>query len=444
MRPLRVFLLIIVLFLLSAFVAFPREFSIPFKKETHIKLPGINVHIGNFSVVRDLKTKFGLDIAGGSHLVFEADMKDTKSEDRQSALDSVAATVDRRVNLFGISEPAVLGSKVGESYRVNVDLPGITDATEATQIIGRTAQLMFLEEQEIEIAEAATKSAGFVPTGLSGKDLVRAKVEFSPETGQPVVGFQLTNEAAKTFGDITTRNVNKPLGIALDEELITAPIVQTPITGGTGIIEGNFTTEQARELAVLLNSGALPVPLKLVEQRTIGPTLGKESVNLSIRAGLVGVAAVALFMTLYYGRLGIIATVALVMYGVFALAIFKLVPIVLTLPGIAGFLLSVGMAVDSNILTFERFKEEMRRGLDYRGALEIGFGRAWDSIRDANIATLLTAFILFNPLNWSFLHTSGPVRGFAATLVLGVLLSLFTGIVVTRTLLRIFAKGGKA
>ncbi|MEK7182957.1 MAG: protein translocase subunit SecD, partial [Patescibacteria group bacterium] len=261
-----------------------------------------------------------------------------------------------------------------------------------------------------------------------------------PQPGKPGGGLQFNDEVAKKIEQLTEANVGKPLAILLDSEVISAPTVQEKISGGQAVITGDFTVEQVKQIVTLLNSGALPVPLRPIEQRTIGPTLGKEAVEASIRGGLVGVVAVAVFMTLYYGRLGLIATLALVMYGVFALALFKLIPVVLTLPGIAGFLLSVGMAVDSNILTFERFKEEVRRGLDYRSALEVGFGRAWDSIRDANIATLLTSFILFNPFNWSFLHTSGPVRGFAATLAIGVLLSLFTGIVVTRTLLRAFAR----
>ena len=216
-------------------------------------------------------------------------------------------------------------------------------------------------------------------------------------------------------------------------------MVQEKITGGAAQISGDFTLETARNFAIQLTSGALPVSIKVVEERTIGPTLGEESVNKSIEAGLVGLGMVLLFMMASYGRLGIVASVGLVIFGVLSLALYKLIPVVITLPGIAGFLLSVGMAVDSNILIFERFKEEkVRRST--RDALEESFGRAWDSIRDANIATLITAFILANPFDWSFLHTSGPVRGFAITLALGIAISLFTGIFVSRNLLRLFVR----
>jgi preprotein translocase subunit SecD len=223
---------------------------------------------------------------------------------------------------------------------------------------------------------------------------------------------------------------------------VSNPIVQEKITGGSAQITGDFSVEEADKLAIQLNAGALPVSIRLVEQRTVGATLGSESIQRSVRAGLIGLSMVLLFMILAYGRLGLVANIALVIFGVLTLALYKLIPVVLTLPGIAGFLLSVGMAVDSNILIFERFKEEKPRR-DFADALEVSFGRAWDSIRDANIATLVTAFILANPLDWPFLHTSGPVRGFAITLALGIGISLFTGIVVSRNLLRVLIRERK-
>jgi preprotein translocase subunit SecD len=232
------------------------------------------------------------------------------------------------------------------------------------------------------------------------------------------------------------------LAILLDDELISAPIVQEKISGGSAVISGDFTLEEAKKTTIQLNAGALPVSIKLVEERTVGATLGAESISRSIKAGLVGITMVLLFMILSYGWLGVIADVGLVVFGVLTLALYKLIPVTLTLPGIAGFLLSVGMAVDSNILIFERFKEERpRRPLS--DALEVSFGRAWDSIRDANIATLVTAFILANPFDWNFLNTSGPIRGFAITLALGIGISLFTGIVVSRNLLRVFVRDRK-
>lgn len=437
MRPKNLLGLLLILFLISVIVDLPRTVNIFGRSVTR---PDISFQIGNLSFIRDLEPKLGLDLSGGSHLVFEADMANVKSEDREFAHEAARETVERRVNLFGLSEPLVQTSKVEDSHRIVVELPGVTDVGESVNLIGQTAQLEFFELKEVVGKEpAATPSAELVPTGLTGKELVRAKPEFSPETGPPVVAFEFNDDGGKKFGEITGRNIGRPVYIMLDGQVVSAPTVQSVITT-SGVITGNFTLDEVKKLSVQLNAGALPVPLKIIEQRTVGPTLGKESVDNSIRAGLVGIAAVAVFMTLYYGRLGVISVVGLVMYGVFTFALFKIIPVVLTLPGVAGFLLSVGMAVDSNILIFERLKEELKRGLKFQDALEAAFGRAWDSIRDANIATLLTCFILFNPFNWPFLLMSGPIRGFALTLALGVAMSLFTGVVVTRTLLRIFAR----
>lgn len=441
MGPRKILFLIFLLVAVAFFIDLPREFNIGSKK---INLPVISISMGNFQFQRDLEPKLGLDVSGGSHLTFEADMSMLKPEDRDAAHQASRETVSRRVNLFGVSEPVVQTSKVEDSYRIVVELPGVTDTGQAVSLIGQTAQLVFAEyilisPSPIPKQEEATPSAQLIPTDLTGKDVTRAQVEFDPNTGKPVVGLQFTPEGSKKFETLTDRNIGKPIAIVLDRNVVSAPIVEQKISGNA-IIQGQFTVDYARELAALINAGALPVPLKIIEQRTVGPTLGKESINASVRAGLVGVGAVALFMILYYGRMGVISTVSLLIYGILTFALFKFIPVVLTLPGIAGFLLSVGMAVDSNILIFERFKEEIRRGLGFADALESAFGRAWDSIRDANIATLLTSFILFNPLNWDFLHTSGPVRGFAATLALGVFMSLFTGVVVTRTLLRVFSR----
>jgi preprotein translocase subunit SecD len=253
-----------------------------------------------------------------------------------------------------------------------------------------------------------------------------------------VVSLRFTPEGGEKFAAITQRNLNQPLAIFLDNQLLTAPIVNEPILNGQAVISGNFTTQAATNLAIQLNAGALPVPIKIVEQKNISATLGADSINKSVKAGAVGLTLVMLFMLLYYGKNGLIADIALIIYGLLTLSIYKLIPVTLTLPGIAGFILSVGMAVDSNILIFERLKEELRAGRPFNIALELGFGRAWDSIKDANVCTIITSLVLLNPLNWHFLNTSGMVRGFALTLLIGVLISLFTGIVVTRTLMRVF------
>ena len=433
-KPRTILLIIFFLFLLSLFFALPRNFKI---NQWSFSLPPIFFSVGNFSFYRDLEPKLGLDLSGGSHLVFEADISGVVPQDRDAAHEGAREIVERRVNLFGVSEPLVQTSRVGESYRIIVELPGITDVTNAVSLIGQTAQLVFAT---FDPASDATSSATLIPTDLSGAALVRSQVQFDPQIGKPIVGLNFNNEGAKKFEEITSKNIGRPVAILLDGQIISAPIVQEKISGGQAVITGDFTIDEVKQIVTLLNSGVLPVGLSLIEQRTVGPTLSKESIDASIQAGLVGLGAVVAFMVAYYGRLGVVATIALFIYGTLTFAIFKLLPVVLTLPGIAGFLLSVGMAVDSNILIFERLKEELRRGSLGVDALETAFGRAWDSIRDANIATLVTCFILFNPLNWQFLHTSGPVRGFAATLAIGVLMSLFTGIIVTRTLLRVFRK----
>jgi preprotein translocase subunit SecD len=384
---------------------------------------------------RDLSLRYGLDLQGGLQVVLEADMANVEEGVREQALQSARAVLERRVDFLGVAEPTVQTSRVGDSYRVIVELPGVTDPEEALLLIGQTAQLEFREQGE----GGEEEGVDFVSSGLAGQDLERAEVGFDPTSGAPQINLLFTTDGGRKFEEITERNVGKPLAIYLDEVPMTnPPIVQEKITGGEAVITGNFTLEEARRIVAQLNAGALPTPISVLERRQIGATLGEETVRKSVLAGLVGLGLVVFFMIGNYGRLGILAAMALFIYGVLTLAVYKLLPVTLTLSGIAGFILSVGMAVDANILIFERIKEERRWGKELKEAMELGFGRAWDSIRDANLATLATVFILFNPFNWSFLVTSGMVRGFALTLGLGVLISLFTGVVVTRTLVRVF------
>ncbi len=404
----------------------------------------ITTTVNGQRVQKEFKTQLGLDLRGGSHLVFEADTSKVKPEDLEDALNSARDIVERRVNTFGIAEPAIRTIKSGDIYRITVDLPGVQDVSEAVALIGQTAQLRFKEMGGDIDPETATTTPIFLQltkeTGLTGKDVKKATVTFNEQTGEPQVLLDFSENGKKLFADITQRNIGQPVGIFLDEYIISAPTVQAVITEGNAVISGDFTVEAANQLAVAINSGALPLPIKLVEQRNIGPSLGSAEVQRSMLAGFVGLGMVMLFMILYYGRLGVAACVGLILYGLINLAIFNAVPIVLTLPGIAGFILSIGMAVDSNILIFERIKEELRKGKPFTTAVRIGFGRAFDAIKDANITTLLVAFILFNPLNWEFLPQFGLVRGFALTLGIGVATSLFTGVVLTRRLIWLFYK----
>lgn len=431
-------ILLFILFAFCLFVSLPKEIPININLN-YIKInktfykPKVNFSLGKIHINLDKNLKLGLDLAGGSHLVFDADTTSIASEKKDTALKGVRDVIEKRVNLYGVSEPNVQTSKFQGKDRIIVELPGITDPKKAVDLIGKTAQLVFVEIAGDE------KEPTFKPTDLTGADLTSADVVFDQTSGKPAVGIKFSKEGAQKFDEITGRNIKKALPIILDGEVISAPIVQDRISQGDAQITGDFTLEQAKTLVVQLNAGALPIPIKLVEERSVGATLGLDSVNMSVRAGLVGLGMVLLFMFLIYTKLGLVANLALIFFGVITLSAYKLIPVVLTLPGIAGFLLSVGMAVDSNILIFERFKEEkLKRPTP--DALEVSFGRAWDSIRDANIATLVTAFILANPLDFQFLHTSGPVRGFAITLALGVAVSLFTGIVVTRNLLRLFIR----
>lgn len=408
---------------------------------------GYSLNLFNGFFVRDLEIKKGLDISGGVSVLLNADMSEIPESERDTALESLKNVIERRVNLLGISEANVQTTKSGGNHRVLVELAGITDTTQAIDVIGQVAQLSFKKERPIEVVEDVEIDPYAFPeyedTDLSGADLRRASIVFdqggtSVNTNQPLIQLQFNAEGTRKFRELTEQNIGKRVAIFLDDQILIDPVVQTAITDGTAVITGGFNAEQAKFLAAQLNGGALPVPVSVAEQKSIGATLGQESVNQSIYAGLIGLALVIGFMVFYYGRLGIFAGIALVIYALVSLAVYKLVPIVLTLPGLTGFLLSIGMAVDANILIFERIKEELRAGKPLRLAMENGFGRSWDSIRDANTATLVTAFILFNPFDWSFFPTSGLVRGFALTLAIGIFISLFTGIFITRNLIRVF------
>ena len=399
------------------------------------KLPAIRILESQIQL--DFPLKLGLDLQGGTQLILETKMDQIQPLERDSALDAVKEVIERRVNLYGVSEAVVQTSKLGEQRRILVELPGLKDATAAANLLGKTAQLDFRELPATSSASRPAEQA----SGLTGADLRRAQVTFGSSgtnTG-PQVAIEFTQEGAKKFAEVTRRNVGKPLAIFLDDVLVSAPTVQQEILGGSAVITGEFSLDEAKSLSIQLNAGALPVPVKILEQRFIGPTLGQESINKSLFAGGLGILTVVLYMGIFYGFLGIIADIALIIYIALVLAIFKtgffvLPPVTLTLSGIAGFILSVGMAVDANILIFERMKEELRWGKSKTLALELGFKRAWSSIWASNVSSLMTAAILFG------MGTS-IVRGFAITLAIGVLVSMFTAIVVTRTFLRLIIRG---
>lgn len=384
----------------------------------------------------------GLDIQGGTQITLEADMNSIPAEERLTALESTREVLRRRVDLFGINEPQLRTVVYGDSYRLMVELPGLEQTDAALQLIGQTAQLQFREF--VETPEATTSALAYIqsfqPTALTGDLLDRAQVQFDPNTNQPVVSLQFDSQGTDLFGQLTEAHVGEPLGIFLDNQPVTLPVVNEPIYGGQAVISGQYTLEDAKTLAAQLNAGALPVSISIVEQNTVGPSLGQQFLQQSVRAGFIGLVLVAIFMVLLYGFPGFLAVVGLVAYGFLTVALYKLIPVTVTLPGIAGLLLSIGMAVDSNILSFERIKEELRAGKSGAVALREGYASSWNTIKDANLATLAIAFILFNPFNWGFLNSSGPIRGFAVTLALGIVISLFTGVYYSRWLMKLFWK----
>jgi len=497
------------------------------------------------------KQKFhlGLDLQGGTELVYQADMSKIPKKQRASAIAGARDIIERRVNVFGVTEPIITTAKVGENWRINVQLPGIKNIDEAIKMIGETPILDFREQtkpreltenerKQLEIYNQRAKERAedilnevlknksnfsslakkysedeiskekggdlgwfkkgeMVPefekvveklkegeiaktliktefgyhiikktgerinkngeeefrashilirtkseeeivgstikwqyTGLTGKQLKSAIVTFNPQTNEPEVALEFNSEGAKLFAKITKRNVGKPVAIFLDNYPISIPIVKEPILNGKAVISGKFDIKEARELAQRLSAGALPVPIKLVSQKTVGATLGWDSVKKSFIAGLIGFLMVIIFMIFFYRVKGLIASVALFIYVLIVLAIFKIVPVTLTLAGIAGFILSIGMAVDANVLIFERIKDEESRGKKGKTAIDDGFSHAWSAIRDSNITTLIVCFILFE-------FATGLVKGFGLTLGIGVLISMFSAIIITKTLLDI-------
>jgi len=402
--------------------------------------------------------KLGLDLSGGTHLVYEADTTRISDLDIPDAMTSLRGVIERRVNLYGVSEPIVQVEGAlsgGENARLIVELPGVTDIDAAIKLIDKTPNLEFKTERPespekdaivaaYEAAQEVIDAGGtvdveknpllkedprYVSTALTGRYLKRAQVSFNQNSINPSVAIEFNSEGAKLFRDMTEANVGKSIAIYLDGVPISEPTVNEAIKDGRAEISGNFNTDTAKSLARDLNLGALPVPIKLISTQTIGATLGDDAVTKGVTAAFYGFVTIAVFLILWYRLPGVLAVVALTMYIALVLAVYKLVPVTLTSAGIAGFILSMGLAVDANVLIFERMKEELRGGKELRDAIEDGFLRAWLSIRDSNVSGLITAVILF----W---FGESLIEGFALTFALGVLTSMFSAIVITRVLLR--------
>ncbi len=433
--------------------------------------------IGYFNYNTEINTqsrfpvKLGLDLSGGSHLVYSADVSALKSSEIKDSMNALRDIIERRINMFGVSEPIVQVEETsgiiskGKDNRLIIELPGVTDIDQAIKMIGQTPFLEFKKEKTIaeieifnktleELKSLQTKGGveknltpkqrqileegPYQSTELTGRYLERAVLEFDQTTNTPIVSLVFNKEGAKLFSKITKENIGKTVAIYLDGASISNPVVQEEIKGGRAQISGSMTPKEAKTLVGRLNSGALPIPISLLSTQTIGPSLGKEAFDKGVKAGVYGIVLVMIFLIVWYRLPGILASIALLIYIAIMIALFKLIPVTLTAAGIAGFILSIGMAVDANVLIFERMKEELYKrnigpdGLDkavkIREAIRIGFKRAWLSIRDGNISSVITAIILF----W---FGTSLVKGFALTFGLGVLISMFSAISITRTFL---------
>ena len=390
----------------------------------------IALAIAAIVVIVKMPTKLGLDLVGGSRIVLEAQTTDTIAKITPDMMSSLQFAIENRVNALGVAETVV--QQTGEK-RLLVEIPNISDPAKAKEFLGETAELEF--KKPLDNQYGAT---GWLSTGLTGKDVRKALISTNPG-GQWVVALEFNDKGTKKFGELTQQLVGKPMAIFFNGELQSAPVIQEPILGGHAQISGGdsgFAYEEAKKMVDLLNAGALPVPAKIIEESLVGPTLGADSISKSKTAGVIGIGLVMIFMLLYYRLPGFIADIALIIYSLLVFAVFKIVPVTLTLAGIAGFILSIGMAVDANILIFERTKEELKAGRTLFTAINAGFDRAFTSIFDSNMTTIITCVILY------FLGTS-IVKGFALTLIIGVVISMFTAITVTKNFMHLLFGAGQ-
>lgn len=370
-------------------------------------------------------TKLGLDLVGGSRLVLEAQTTPTIAKITPDMMDSLRFAIENRVNKLGVAETVV--QQTGDK-RLLIEIPNISDLSKAKEFLGETADLEFKKE-----GTPINGKPTWITTGLSGKDVSKATLSTNSTSGEWVVDLQFNDKGTQKFADLTTKMVGKPMAIFFNGEMTSAPVIREPIIGGNAQISGGengFQYEEAKEMVDLLNAGALPVPAKIIEENTVGPTLGADSIQKSKVAGMIGLGIVMVFMIAFYRLPGIIADLALVCYSIILFALFKIIPVTLTLAGIAGFILSIGMAVDANILIFERTKEELRAGRTLFTAINAGFDRAFTSIFDSNMSTIITCVILY------MLGTS-VVKGFALTLALGVIVSMFSAITITKNIMHL-------
>lgn len=380
---------------------------------------GVNIKIKDKVLWdKDFDVRRGLDLAGGARLTYKADTKDMSEADASAAMKSLALNIERRVNAFGVAEPIIQTSKSNGEDRLVVEMPGVTNIEEAIDLIGKTAELDFRTMGESD----------YVPTGLSGKDLKRADVTFD-DLGKPQVAIEFQGEGIEKFASITEANIQKPLATFLDGEPIQVATVNEKIVGGKAVISGDFDLKEAQNIAIQLNAGALPLSVDLIEQREVGATLGQESIEKSIVAGIIGIIVVSLFMIYYYRLQGVISTFGLFLDLAITFALLKLIGATLTMGGIAGLILGVGSSMETDVLVAERIREELRKGKTFESAVRLGFNNAWPSIKDSNMVSAIIAFLLY--------FAGGTIRGFAIVLLLGIMTGIFTTFLGTKTFTQI-------
>ncbi len=389
-----------------------------------------------------IKASLGLDLVGGTELVYEADL--SQSTDKAKDLSNLSSVFRGRIDELGVAEPNI---QTSGSNKIIIELPGIKDINQAIGRIGATYELVFIKEKTaedgIQLKDYYDPSFSYPgywkKTDLTGRQLLNSEYTFQSSNSQnagqsePVVSLKFDNAGKEKFSQLTKNNLNKRIAIVLDDKIVSAPTVQSEISSGEAVISGSKNIKDAQQLSKRFNEGMLPVPAKLIGQQNVGATLGQDSIKNSTVAGIIGLFLVALFMILYYKTSGLVAIIALVIYTLISMALYKLIPVTLTLAGIAGFILSIGMAIDANILIFERMREELKSGKTVNLSIIDGFRRAFSSVKDSNLSSIITCAILY------FTAGSGPVRGFALTLGLGIAVSMFSAITVTRTLLLLIA-----
>lgn len=399
------FVLILAIVAIAVLVSWPGGATISFKDKIYWD--------------KNWDVRQGLDLQGGARLVYVARVDEVASEEIDDAMDSLSINIERRINSFGVAEPVVQTAISSGEHRLIVEMPGVKDINEAIDLIGKTAELEF---------KTVDEEAGYVATGLTGKDLKKADVTFD-EFGNPQVSIEFQGEGIEKFETITAANVGKPLATFLDGELLQIATVRDKIIGGKGVISGEFDLKEAQNIAIQLNAGALPLSVDLIEQREVGATLGQESVQKSLYAGVIGIIFVALFMIAYYRFQGILSTIGLGLYLLLMLALIKVFGITMTMGGIAGLILSVGMTMETDVLVFERIREELRKGKTYESAVRLGFRNAWPSIRDSSAVSVIIATMLYT--------AGGTIRGFAVVLVVGIAIGLVTTFIGTKTFMKV-------